>query len=71
MLTQLLKEIFLQMKDDDEQAKMDLIGHCPQHYANNLSRIKVLEEFERDYRPDRAIYWYSPDYFFIKLLTTH
>ena len=64
MFTKFRKEIFVQMKDDDEQAKKDLIEHCRQRGDSVSCRIKVLKQFERDYRSEKAIYWYTRDCFF-------
>ncbi|CAF1312562.1 unnamed protein product [Adineta steineri] len=60
MYFQLLIDILLQMTNDGNvTAKQDLIGHFKRIYEGNTAEQRVIEEFENEYRPDKAIWWYS------------
>lgn len=59
MYSQLLKEIFLQMKHDDSTEEM--IRMLRTEYANNKTQLQFLDEFERDYESSQAIRWYTRD----------
>jgi tetratricopeptide (TPR) repeat protein len=59
MYAQLIKEIFLEMKDDNSIEEMlELIRTS---YIDNPSQCELLDEFERDYSAEKAVNWYSRD----------
>ena len=66
MYTQLFKKILLEMKHD-ESARKDLVEYCREQ--ENLSdELTLIDEFDRQYRPDKAIWWYSRDCFIYQML---
>ena len=67
MYTQLFKEILFEMKDDENSVKV-LIGHCRKLYTRNTSDSRIIDEFERDYRPESAIWWYTRECFVYRML---
>ena len=69
IITQLLKESFVQMKNDDEEAKKDLIRHCRQQCGDH-GRESILDQFEKEYRAEDAIDWYTRGHFFHRDVNT-
>ena len=66
MYTQLFKKILLEMKHD-ESARKDLVEYCRKQ--ENLSdELTLIDEFDRQYRPDKAIWWYTQDCFIYQML---
>ena len=48
MYTQILKEIFLSIKFDQNHRKQ-FIAHCRQQYVDNNSQLNNVTELEKDY----------------------
>ena len=48
--------------------KKAIVNFCRAHYADNSSELKIVEEFDRDYRPDKAIWWYTRECFTYQML---
>ena len=67
MYTQLFKDALLEMKHDEKERK-DLVTYCREQKAGLLAELKVVDEFERDYRPDQAIQWYTRECFTYRML---
>ncbi|CAF4191553.1 unnamed protein product [Adineta steineri] len=67
MYTQLFKEILLDI-EYGPKAIQDLAVCCREVFAGNLSELQVINEFERDYRPEKAIWWYTRECFTYKML---
>ncbi|CAF1026078.1 unnamed protein product [Adineta steineri] len=67
MYTQLFKEILLDMEYGDNAIK-DLVILCRELYPNNKGELKIINEFERDYDPEKAIWWYTRECFTYKML---
>ncbi|CAF1429434.1 unnamed protein product [Adineta steineri] len=67
MYTQLFKEILLDMEYDRKAIK-DLAACCREVFSGNPSELIVINEFERDYNPQRAIWWYTRECFTYKML---
>ena len=55
MYTQLFKHIILNMKESERFPK-DFLAYCRQKYANNRKLLELIDEFDRDYTSDRAIW---------------
>ncbi|CAF1069379.1 unnamed protein product [Didymodactylos carnosus] len=68
MWFELLLTTLIRMEYSGAKAKQDLIEQCRLYYADNESQIKVIEEFEREYKPSEAIKWYTRDSFVYRLL---
>ena len=67
MYTQLFKRIFLGMSDKD-QTQQSLIELCRIQYADNKSELRIIEEFDQNYHPSKAIWWYTRECFTYQLL---
>ncbi|CAF0784355.1 unnamed protein product [Adineta steineri] len=67
MYTQLVKEILLDIKFSDKAIK-DLATCCRQVYLNDKAQLLLIDEFERDYNPQQAIWWYTRECFTYKML---
>jgi hypothetical protein len=70
MYAQLLKEILLNdhLEETDEQTKRDMIIFCRQFYTGNERELNIFNEFEREFFPEHAIYWYTRECFIYKIL---
>ena len=53
---------------DLEQAKDEMIEYCRQSYINDEVELEKISEFEKNYRSDDAIKWYTRDSFLFRLL---
>jgi tetratricopeptide (TPR) repeat protein len=58
MYTQIFKEILLDMKHSPQAIK-DFAVYCCKLYNDNVSQLTIIKEFERDYRPELSIWWYT------------
>ncbi|CAF3559561.1 unnamed protein product, partial [Adineta steineri] len=67
MYTQLFKEILLDIKYGPN-AIQDLAACCCSVFSGNTIELQVINEFERDYRPKKAIWWYTRECFTYKML---
>lgn len=64
---QLLIDRLLQIKYVKED-KQELITYFKNQYENNKFELPRLEEFDRSYSPDNALWWYTRDSFFYRTL---
>ncbi|CAF0913483.1 unnamed protein product [Adineta ricciae] len=48
--------------------KKDLISRCKQQYRQKSNEATILEEFEKDYRPERCLQWYTRCRFLDRIL---
>ncbi|CAF1230472.1 unnamed protein product [Adineta steineri] len=67
MYTQLFKEILLDI-EYGHKVIQDLATCCRRVFAGNSSELQVIDEFERDYDPQKAICWYTRECFTYKML---
>ncbi|CAF1450977.1 unnamed protein product [Adineta steineri] len=67
MYTQLFKEILLDIEYGNK-AIQDLAACCREVFTGNPTELQVINEFERDYRPQKAIWWYTRECFTYKML---
>ncbi|CAF1648639.1 unnamed protein product [Adineta ricciae] len=67
MYTQIFKKILLDM-EHDKQAIKDLANYCRQRFQGNFAEQNIIDEFERNYRPGKAIWWYTRECFTYKML---
>ena len=67
MYTQIFKEILLEMEHDDK-SKADLVAHCRAFYQKNEAELKIIDEFEKNYRPESVIWWYTRECFTYQML---
>ncbi|CAF0893417.1 unnamed protein product [Adineta steineri] len=64
MYTQIFKEILLDMQHD-EQAIKQFTAYCRHH---DCGSAKNINEFEKDYQPESAIWWYTSPSFIYSML---
>ena len=66
---QALKDILLET-DEKRNQKKDMVEFCRLKYSDNIIQLKLIDEFEKTFRPDDAILWYSRHEVFVyKMLT--
>ncbi|CAF4034575.1 unnamed protein product [Rotaria sordida] len=65
MYTQLLKEAFLEIEDDDATSIKELVDYCRLH---NAASPTILEKLEREYRHHPPIWWYTGPFFIYSML---
>jgi tetratricopeptide (TPR) repeat protein len=67
MCTQIFKEILLEIEQDEKSIK-NLANYCRKFYDNNIAELTIIDEFERDYRPQMSIWWYTRECFTYQML---
>ena len=67
MYTQLFKKALLDMQYD-HKAVQDLVRYWRDTYAENLIPLDRIDSFGREYRPDKAIWWYTREAFIYQML---
>ncbi|CAM4802692.1 unnamed protein product, partial [Rotaria magnacalcarata] len=67
MWFQLFIEVLLRMhhKSNDRQEIFDI---CKNSYNNNKKEMKIIDEFEKNYKAENAIWWYTLESCFYKVL---
>jgi len=63
----ILTDVLIRMKSI-ESDKKQLIQLCKREYQNNQKELEFVREFEKDYRADKALWWYSRDSFLYRML---
>jgi tetratricopeptide (TPR) repeat protein len=48
--------------------KNELITLCKTEYRGNKAELQIINEFQKDYKSDQAIWWYTRDSFLYKML---
>ena len=67
MYTQMFKDALLDMEHDRDEVK-NLVAYCREPMKGLPSDLKVIDEFDREYHPDQAIWWYTRDCFIYRML---
>ncbi|CAF1483716.1 unnamed protein product [Didymodactylos carnosus] len=67
MYFQLLTEILIGMEHEDD-AKTNMINHCRLQYIGNEIDLKYIDEFDKTYSPNEAIWWYTRHCFLFEIL---
>ncbi len=65
--SQLLIDCLLRMKSDPND-RNELINFCRKIYKNNPNELHIIKEFEDNYLPNQALWWYTRDSFLYRLL---
>jgi len=65
--SQLLIDCLVRIKSSPNE-KQEFITFCKQHYKDNPPDLEVVEEFERDYVPEKSLWWYTRHSFLFRLL---
>jgi tetratricopeptide (TPR) repeat protein len=63
----LLIDVLIRMKFS-ETDKQDLILLCQNEYKNNSTQLAIIHQFETEYSPDNALWWYTRDSFLYRML---
>jgi len=63
----LLIDVLIRMKSI-ESDKQQLIKLCKNEYQANNAELILVCEFEKDYRSDKALWWYTRDSFLYRML---
>lgn len=51
-----------------ENDKKELINRCKQQYEGNITQLDYIDQFEKNYTPERALWWYTRECFFYRTL---
>ena len=70
MYKQLLKDILLNddLTDPEHITKQQMIEFCREVCKNNSHELRVIEEFDREFFAEHAVYWYTRDCFLYRML---
>ncbi|CAF1294925.1 unnamed protein product [Rotaria sordida] len=63
-----LLEILPQISSKTSKANDRMLEWCRLHYKDNRIELAKIDQFEKDYRSDSAIRWYTKDSFLYRLL---
>lgn len=63
LLIDFLQRIEPNIKDKDELAEL-----CKNEYKNNRSALNKIKQFQEEYEPTRALWWYTDDTFLYRML---
>ena len=64
---QLLIDVLIRMEHSDD-AKVELIKTWNENYVGNSSELAIIKEFERDYKREKAVWWYTRESSLYKIL---
>ncbi|CAF0913822.1 unnamed protein product [Rotaria sordida] len=64
---QMIKEIASRLKFESSSRDV-LIDFCRMHYMNNDEELSMIDEFARNYRPNKALWWLTNRCFISKIL---
>ena len=67
MYSQILKEIILDIKHDDK-SKEGFVNFCCQFYTDNSIQLNKIRDFERLYKQNSPIWWYTKEPFIYSIL---
>ncbi|CAF0801040.1 unnamed protein product [Adineta steineri] len=65
---QLLKDVLQKMSTDPISERKEMIDICYKYYRNNKKELQNIQRFEKIYKPDDAIQWYTKDCFIYRLI---
>ena len=63
----LLIDVLIRMKSI-ETDKQQLIALCKNEYKNNNTQLDIVHEFEHEYSPEKALWWYTRESFLYRML---
>ncbi|CAF3754058.1 unnamed protein product [Rotaria socialis] len=67
VFSQVLIDCLLRLKSNDLDRE-ELISSLKTEYKGNSSELSKIEEFEKDYTSNKALWWYTYDSFFYRIL---
>lgn len=65
---QILFYVLLHTPRPTENVYKDLLDECRLIYRQNKAQIRLINEFETEYHPSKAIWWYTRDTFLYRLI---
>ncbi|CAF1148463.1 unnamed protein product [Didymodactylos carnosus] len=68
MYFRLLIDILLRTDNSHSGAKRGMISECRQQYAENDVELANIDDFEKNYSSDKAIWWYTRECFVYRML---
>jgi tetratricopeptide (TPR) repeat protein len=67
IFSQVLIDCLLRLKSTSEDTK-EFIDCCKEQYNGNSDELRKLREFQQEYSPKKALWWYTRESFFYKTL---
>lgn len=67
LYAQLKREILYRLKFENN-AKNELIEFCRLYYSNNAEQLRMIDDFEANYRPQKALWWLTRQCFIQRVL---
>ncbi|CAF1314202.1 unnamed protein product [Rotaria sordida] len=67
LFEQMIKEIISRLKFESS-SKDVLVDFCRMHYMNNDEQLHVIDEFAKNYRPNKVLWWLTNRCFISKIL---
>ncbi|CAF4206675.1 unnamed protein product [Rotaria sp. Silwood2] len=67
LFAQMLKEIIARFRFES-CSKDVFIDFCRLHYINNNEQLRIIDEFAKNYRPHKALWWLTNQCFISKIL---
>ncbi|CAF3457165.1 unnamed protein product [Rotaria sp. Silwood1] len=67
MWFQLFIEVLLRMHHKFSDRK-ELIDICKKSYKNNYEEMKIIDEFDKNYKPENAVWWYTRESCFYRIV---
>ena len=67
VFSQVLIDCVLRLKSTQTDIN-ELIDYCKNQYVGNRMELTKLQEFQQDYSPGKALWWYTRESFFYKTL---
>jgi tetratricopeptide (TPR) repeat protein len=69
---QLMKEAVTKMPrnnaSEERVSKQEILQKCREYYRDNKNEMKNIDEFDRKYTHDQAMWWYTKDTFLFRLV---
>ncbi|UJR07199.1 hypothetical protein I4U23_011487 [Adineta vaga] len=70
MYARLLRELLVSMDVSDDNIRKDLIIECCKRFANDSLELSYIDELDVEYKPERAVWWYTRPTFMSKMLNS-
>lgn len=68
MYLQIFIEIIIKMRRSPEKGQKDLLDLLKDMYKDDDEQLRIISEFEREYVPQKAIWWYTRETCFYRVL---
>ncbi|CAF0979591.1 unnamed protein product [Didymodactylos carnosus] len=67
MYSQILRDVLIGMEHGDD-AKQDMVEYCREQCKDDSYERQVVDEFDREYSYDRAVWWYTRECFLYRMI---